>query len=344
MSRRISRWFTRASLALVISAFSLALLAPSAFAGWSPFYGLGGATPGGPAVVSSGSGTLWAAVRGTDNYMYHNTYRLGKWSGWYRLSGDNGQFSSDPAMSVDKTGRFFIRVGRGTDGVAYYSAMDATAGGWTPWRSLCTSVAGGLSVAISQKPRPDHPEWAAVGIVARDPGDNSYKITDTPFSYLHSGNFGGGTTCPTWKNIGGALTSDPAVVWTDTHVPSLPYLSNWEIFGRGTNGIIHYKRISSNYIVEVPWTNLGFSTAGGVGASSWNRTQGSRRIDLFARGTDNQLIQKTFDETLGGWLPVNQHGGILTADPDAVSWDSNRVDVLVTGLNGIPYWKYWNRY
>lgn len=81
------------------------------------------------------------------------------------------------------------------------------------------------------------------------------------------------------------------------------------------------------------WTALGGKIDGGPDAASW----GGSRKDVFVRGIDDQLWQRTWNGSVwSSWIPL---GGVLTADPTAVSWGPGRIDVFVRGTdNGL-----WHR-
>jgi hypothetical protein len=61
-------------------------------------------------------------------------------------------------------------------------------------------------------------------------------------------------------------------------------------------------------------------------AISW----GSGRIDVFARGTDDDLWHRSYD---GVWQPWEDLGGGLTGDPVPVSWGAGRIDVFARGVD-----------
>jgi hypothetical protein len=92
---------------------------------------------------------------------------------------------------------------------------------------------------------------------------------------------------------------------------------------------------SSNSIVPggalVGWSSVGGIATSGVEASSW----GSTRSDVFVRGTDNGLWQRTWNGT--SWGNWQQLGGLLTSDAAAVSWGTNRIDVFVRGSDSQLY-------
>jgi hypothetical protein len=61
-------------------------------------------------------------------------------------------------------------------------------------------------------------------------------------------------------------------------------------------------------------------------------------IEVFVRGTDDQLYFKTWNGST--WSEFTPLGGVLTSDPTAVSWENGRIDVFVRGTdNGL--WHKW---
>ena len=71
-----------------------------------------------------------------------------------------------------------------------------------------------------------------------------------------------------------------------------------------------------------------------VSVTSW----GPNRFDLFARGTDGAIYQKTAENNQ--WYPStfgwNYLGGFLTGTPEAVAWGSGRVDIFMRGGDPNP--------
>lgn len=68
--------------------------------------------------------------------------------------------------------------------------------------------------------------------------------------------------------------------------------------------------------------------------SSW--ATGS--LDLYARGTDNQLYHRHYANGWGEWEAL---GGNCTSAPDSVSWGAGRVDAVVRGPDNALYRKVW---
>lgn len=87
------------------------------------------------------------------------------------------------------------------------------------------------------------------------------------------------------------------------------------------------------------WEGLGGTLNGGPAVTTW----GEGRLDVFVRGTDNQLHHQWYNANQNppwrGWEPL---GGIHTSDPAAVSWGVNRIDVFERGQNGQLWHNYHN--
>jgi len=84
-----------------------------------------------------------------------------------------------------------------------------------------------------------------------------------------------------------------------------------------------------------PWSPLGGVITAGPGASSW----GANRTDVFVRGADNGLWQKTWNGTSwSGWVAL---GGVLTSNPAAVSWGPGRIDVFARGTDNALWHRWW---
>lgn len=64
------------------------------------------------------------------------------------------------------------------------------------------------------------------------------------------------------------------------------------------------------------------------------------RIDVFARGTDNQLYHRWF--TGGNWFGWEALGGTLSSAPSAASCQSGHLDVFVRGSDNRLYRKSFN--
>ena len=64
-------------------------------------------------------------------------------------------------------------------------------------------------------------------------------------------------------------------------------------------------------------------------------SRGAGLIDVFVRGTDNQLYTKWFNA--GGWSAWTPMGGALKGDPTVASWSVTRLDVFGRGTDDRLY-------
>lgn len=110
----------------------------------------------------------------------------------------------------------------------------------------------------------------------------------------------------------------------DLDPPAGSYLANNWNTGGPNNGFIR------RFAYTTPagwsgWVNRGGVLTSGPDASSW----GTGRLDVFVRGTDMRLHQRTFSG--GAWGPWSQRFGTqgnLASAPTAASWGTNRIDVF----------------
>ncbi|WP_245837321.1 DUF346 domain-containing protein [Virgibacillus phasianinus] len=129
-----------------------------------------------------------------------------------------------------------------------------------------------------------------------------------------------------WENLGGTLTSSPAVAsWQSNRL---------DVFGRGTGQNLYHKWWDGNRWSG--WENLGGTLTSAPAAVSW----GPNRIDVFTRGTDQSLYHKWWDGNR--WSDWENLGGSLTSAPAVSSRRSNQLDVFVRGTNQRLYMRTWN--
>jgi hypothetical protein len=87
---------------------------------------------------------------------------------------------------------------------------------------------------------------------------------------------------------------------------------------------------------SAPSESLGGVLTSAPDAASW----APGRLDVFARGTDNQLWHKWWDGNAWSyWEPL---GGVLTSAPTAVSWGPDRIDVFGRGTDAQMWHKWWD--
>jgi len=69
---------------------------------------------------------------------------------------------------------------------------------------------------------------------------------------------------------------------------------------------------------------------------------GSSRIDVFVRGTDGAIYEKTTTNSgssWGGWVSLGGQIPVNTV-PAACSWGAGRLDLFAYGTDGQMWWKY----
>ncbi|XYH99301.1 sulfatase-like hydrolase/transferase [Sorangium sp. So ce1128] len=87
--------------------------------------------------------------------------------------------------------------------------------------------------------------------------------------------------------------------------------------------------------LESSWESLGGDLNSTPAVCSW----ASGRLDVFARGQNNELLHKYFNGTWSDWESL---GGELSSAPAAVSWGERRIDVVAHGQSGELLQKYFN--
>jgi hypothetical protein len=107
-----------------------------------------------------------------------------------------------------------------------------------------------------------------------------------------------------------------------------------DLYVRGGDDAIWMNSRNSSGI----WT--GWQVVGGVATSepaavSWD----SNRIDVFMRGSDNYIYQKTW--TPGAWTNWTNVSGTAASlsAPAVASWGPGRLDLFMRGIDNMIYWK-----
>lgn len=81
------------------------------------------------------------------------------------------------------------------------------------------------------------------------------------------------------------------------------------------------------------WSPAGAATSTPA-VTSW----GSGRLDMFVRGQDNAIWQRTWNGAWSEWVSI---GGAMTSAPAAVSWGPGRVDVFARGPDDALWTDAW---
>jgi hypothetical protein len=87
------------------------------------------------------------------------------------------------------------------------------------------------------------------------------------------------------------------------------------------------------------WQSLGGKLTSSAAAAT---APGSSRIDVFVRGTDGAIWQRTTTNKGSSWSGWTSRGGQIPVNtvPAACSWTSGRVDLFANGTDGQLWWKY----
>ncbi|HET8659478.1 MAG TPA: hypothetical protein VFM55_10825 [Micromonosporaceae bacterium] len=125
---------------------------------------------------------------------------------------------------------------------------------------------------------------------------------------------------------------------------------NLEVFAVGHDRKIYQYRY--NYVLEraglpqVGWRQAfpDGTANSSVSVVSW----GSGRLDLFVRGTENQLWQRSWTQRVNSptlddsdWSNWQIGAGMLSTGPDAATWGAGRIDVFMAGQNSYPLRLSW---
>lgn len=176
-------------------------------------------------------------------------------------------------------------------------------------------------------------------------GTAQFPLASPPTNvFAQSGN---GSATVTWTapsfNGGSGITS-----YTVTSTPGNIGVS---VAGTATSAVVSGLNNGTQYSFTVLATSAAGSTlsapsngiipavapTSGPEVSTW----GAGHLDVFARGTDGALWQKTYDQVSGGWNDWHSLGGAIASDPAAVSWAPGRIDVFAKGPDNALWHIYY---
>jgi hypothetical protein len=282
--------------------------------------------PSGPGAATDANGNITVQVRGTDDQVYQRAFIGGSWSHWAPLGGPNaGTFAGAPAL-VTRPGRTDVFV-RGTDNKLWQRTR-TSAGGWSGWTDLggilvdspaaATDANGNITVAVrgiddqvyqrafvggswsgwTRLGGPNTGRFTGAPALAARPGrtDLFVRGTDDKLWQRRWTSAGGWTD---WTALGGILVDGPAAA-TDTN-------GNITVAVRGIDDRVYHREFIGGSWSG--WAPLGGPNTGRfAGAPALAARSG--RTDVFVRGTDDQLWQRTWTATTGwsGWTAL---GGVL---------------------------------
>ena len=142
---------------------------------------------------------------------------------------------------------------------------------------------------------------------------------------------------PTWGSwtrvpTSGAVSAPAAVSWNN---------SRSDVFAIDAGGqLVHKYHQSGQGWGPSGWDRLGSPAGRTLVGQPAVTSQSYGKLDVFARGSDDALWQKSYRMGAGwsGWI---NRGGVLGSSPDAVSWSDGHVSIFVTSKANIVYQKTW---
>jgi hypothetical protein len=109
--------------------------------------------------------------------------------------------------------------------------------------------------------------------------------------------------------------------------------ANADVFVHGGDHAVYFMECSTSCS---GWQGLGGGIQGSPASVSWD----SNRIDVFVRGNDNALWQRSWN---GAWSPQwISLGGVLTSSPTVTSTAVNRLTVAARGGDGAVWTQSFN--
>ena len=147
----------------------------------------------------------------------------------------------------------------------------------------------------------------------------------------------------TWYNT--SLKCTRELYWDDTvslghkydvvNADGLRGVGIWNLnYGGGAPEL--WNLLSLKFTTATSWTSLGGMVTSSPGTSTW----AANRVDVFVRGSNNAVFQKTWNGT--SWSSWTSLGGVVIGAPDVASWGSNRIDLFVRGSDSALYHRFWN--
>ncbi len=265
-------------------------------AGWSPWEQLDGVLKDSPTVASWATNRLDVFVRGIDDALWHKVWDGSNWTGWESLG---GVLTSSPAAASWGENRIDI-FALGLDREVWQQTWD---GAWLGW----FSQGGGdveSSGLLEDSPAVTASDSNELHLFVRTSGHNlKYK-------------YWGGESWSPWDILGGApIYSSPSVVSRGAGM--------LDIVARGESSQVLWRNALGD------WISFDGTIQDAPAITSW----GPDRMDLFARGTDNNLYHSTWDPSTS-WSDWENLGGPIYSSPAAVSWGPGRIDVFARGETG----------
>jgi hypothetical protein len=277
---------------------------------------------------SGGFDAAWmpdVQARGADSALWH-LQQASPNVGWAQEQWQSlgGVITSDPVSGIFEPVNGLQSVfARGTDNALHVISQSFNIDlgvTWVgaQWVSLGGVLTSGPAVAV-QPP-------AAAPFDTINGRDVYVRGTDSAVHHIVQddlGNWG------PWEWLGGALTSDPAVIANED--------GNLEVFGRGTDMALWHKEQTT----PGDWTNAQWRSLGGaLTGNPVPYINVGGRLEVFARGTDSCLYhisQSDADDWTqggaGGWQRLGTANDRFLSDPAVAIDGSGLLNVFAQGTN-----------
>jgi len=254
-----------------------------------------------PASISF-KGALNVFKIGGDGQVYTEYNSGNGWSGWASLGGH--QMVGSPKVIMYGSSQMDV-FALDTNKVPYVDKWTSTSG-WSGWTSMGNYMASGASPASIMYGSSE------MDLFYRGGDNNIYK--NTTFDGTNWGGFGS-----LGSPSGTTITGNPSVL-------SYTAEGEYDIYVNTTSGHIYKRMWDGSWS---GWTDMG----GGFVGNPYAMQYGSD-MNLFARGTNNQIYQRYWSYGGQFWSGWSSLGGNLASDPFALQYGSSELDVFATGTDG----------
>jgi hypothetical protein len=279
---------------------------------WSGWASLG-APPSGflnaPSAVSRSPQFCSVYVRGGEGALWQLPFD-GNWHGWIK---HDGNLIAEPAVDSMNPAHEHV-FAQGTDGQLLQKWWAGDGGGWRGWFPLGAPAPGfsGRPATVSRNPQ-------VCDVYVRGRDNALWQLT------WSDGHWHGWVR----HRDGAVLASPPAVGSMNAN--------HEHVFIRGTDGQVWAKWWQQGAGWSA-WAALGAPPNGFIGGPAISQT--STACDLFVRGGDNALWQRSYRSGVWGAWESHGDGGVLADDLATASLNPNHLQIFVRGTDG----KVWQKF
>jgi len=268
---------------------------------WNGWSSIGGSTAvNNLAVIVNGSALNIFQLNA--NGQVYTEYNSGNgWSGWASLGGH--PMVGSPKVIMYGSSQMDV-FALDTNKVPYLDKW--TPSGWSGWTSMGNYMASGASPAAIMYGSSE------MDLFYRGGDNNIYK--NTTFDGSSWGGFGS-----LGSPSGTTIVGNPSVL-------SYTAEGEYDIYVNTTSGHIYKRMWNGSWS---GWADMG----GGFVGTPYAMQYGSD-MNLFARGTNNQIYHRYWSYGGQFWSGWGSLGGNLASDPYVLQYGSSELDVFATGTDG----------